>query len=442
MDLCIREPNETFEFDKLSLTQPNGMTSGTYLTKIQYKREPLYIQTPKTKTKQGIVVSSKKGSIDLILTNDNSDFIEWIGSLEERIIALLYEKRNLWFNTELELSDIEASFASPLRAYKGGKQYLVRAGLEYNKTRDLTIGPFMCKVFDEKQYMVPVEYVRPEHNIISVLEVHGVKFTSKSFQLELILRQSLVIPDIPLFTTCMIKSSSSSSSSSSSLTNEGVQMTTPITDNNSIGTDLPINTELVGENHGVESNDSQPKPNNFSLGVALLDNLEMDEGCSYSDEQEKTEEVLNGGSDSITSNETPSNYSNEAPSVNDMTNEKNEELSIVELSLDDIRIDDDENDLSAMSNTGTIKHLHSDSDNVGKSNSGSAPIPGMPSTGPSIAPSTIKLKKPNAVYYELYKQAKERAREAKKYAIQAYLEAQNIKANYMLNDLDESDEDS
>jgi len=123
--------------------------------------------------------------------------------------------------------------------------------------------------------------------------------------------------------------------------------------------------------------------------------------------------------------------------------------------LDDIRIDDDENDLSAMSDTGNLLHNGnvsgsvsvsgsiSVSDNVGKSDSGSVTKPGgLLAAGPNVAPSTIKLKKPNAVYYELYKQAKERAREAKKYAIQAYLEAQNIKANYMLNDLDESDEDS
>jgi hypothetical protein len=52
----------------------------------------------------------------------------------------------------------------------------------------------------------------------------------------------------------------------------------------------------------------------------------------------------------------------------------------------------------------------------------------------------LKLKRPNEVYYELYKIAKEKAKEAKKKAIQAYLEAQNIKATYMLDDLEEDDD--
>jgi len=52
---------------------------------------------------------------------------------------------------------------------------------------------------------------------------------------------------------------------------------------------------------------------------------------------------------------------------------------------------------------------------------------------------TFKLKKPNQVYYEIYKKAREKAKEAKKNAILAYLEMKNIKKTYMLDDIDESD---
>jgi hypothetical protein len=54
---------------------------------------------------------------------------------------------------------------------------------------------------------------------------------------------------------------------------------------------------------------------------------------------------------------------------------------------------------------------------------------------------SIELKKPNEVYYEIYKIAREKAKRAKKAAIESYLEAKNIKIKYMLDDLDESDED-
>ena len=54
---------------------------------------------------------------------------------------------------------------------------------------------------------------------------------------------------------------------------------------------------------------------------------------------------------------------------------------------------------------------------------------------------TIQLKKPNQVYFELYKEARNKAKVAKKNAILAYLEAKNIKKTYMLENMDESDSD-
>ena len=54
---------------------------------------------------------------------------------------------------------------------------------------------------------------------------------------------------------------------------------------------------------------------------------------------------------------------------------------------------------------------------------------------------TIVLKKPNQVYYEIYNEARKKAKECKKNAILAYLEAKNIKKTYMLEDLDNSDSD-
>ena len=54
----------------------------------------------------------------------------------------------------------------------------------------------------------------------------------------------------------------------------------------------------------------------------------------------------------------------------------------------------------------------------------------------------MKLKKPTEVYYNMYRIAKQKARELKKNAIAAYLEAKQIKSAHMLEDSsDESDED-
>ena len=53
----------------------------------------------------------------------------------------------------------------------------------------------------------------------------------------------------------------------------------------------------------------------------------------------------------------------------------------------------------------------------------------------------IKLKKPNEVYYTIYKKARANAKVIKHQAIRAKLEANEIKNKYMLDNIDESSSD-
>jgi hypothetical protein len=57
-----------------------------------------------------------------------------------------------------------------------------------------------------------------------------------------------------------------------------------------------------------------------------------------------------------------------------------------------------------------------------------------------VANESIILKNPNDVYYELYKKAREKAKQCRIAAIEAYLEAKQIKTKYMLFDEDDSDD--
>ena len=54
----------------------------------------------------------------------------------------------------------------------------------------------------------------------------------------------------------------------------------------------------------------------------------------------------------------------------------------------------------------------------------------------------ITLKKPNDVYLEIYKNARERAKKLRQSAVEAYLEAKNIKNKYLLDDILSEDENS
>ena len=53
---------------------------------------------------------------------------------------------------------------------------------------------------------------------------------------------------------------------------------------------------------------------------------------------------------------------------------------------------------------------------------------------------TFKLKERDDVYYEMYREARQKAKVAKDLALSAYLEAKEIKNKYMLDDISDSDE--
>ena len=403
----VFHPNDTFQFEELHLTHPTSIPGGSYMTRYSYynNKQPLYIQTTKTRSKQGIVISGKKAYIDLLITasDTDSEFTEWIANLEKRSVDLLYEKRHLWFTQELDRTDIENSFTSPIRAYKTGN-FLVRVNLEPN--RNFThIQPFSCKVFDEHKKPVSVEYIKDEHTIISIIEFQGIKFTSRNFQMELLLRQALVIPDIPLFETCII----SEQNSSSGINANGIP-------SSSVPTQLQLPTlakERDATSHSHPDPDPDPDPPHQYNPENQPDN---DNQVCLKEDPEVATKYLGCNPDTET----------QQPII--------KHFGVTEIDIDFDHIPDtiDTNEAN-FSSTTAIPTTSENGNETSRSSSTKQPA--------MIA--SIKLKKHKDVLYEMYKVAKKKAQEAKKVAIRTYLEAKEIKAAYLLDDSDlsESDDD-
>lgn len=59
-----------------------------------------------------------------------------------------------------------------------------------------------------------------------------------------------------------------------------------------------------------------------------------------------------------------------------------------------------------------------------------------------VADEPLKLKRPNEVYREIYKAAIAKAKRLRQVALDAYLDAKKIKARFMLDEIEDSDDDS
>ena len=56
--------------DNITLSMPSSVQGGSYFTKIHYAKRPLYMQTPKCISKQGISTIGKKMYIELVISNE------------------------------------------------------------------------------------------------------------------------------------------------------------------------------------------------------------------------------------------------------------------------------------------------------------------------------------------------------------------------------------
>jgi hypothetical protein len=158
-----------------------------------------------------MVINGRKAYYDIVVdpnadstqsAAENAAFLEWVECLEDNIIRSLHHHGKVWFRDPLSEDDIRTLFTSPLKPFKGGKQFSIRINVLPGKVRTTQ---FNCTVFDEKENSVQVDYVTATHNIISIVEVLGVRFTSNSFQLELASKQIAIIVPKPVFQTCIIK---------------------------------------------------------------------------------------------------------------------------------------------------------------------------------------------------------------------------------------------
>jgi len=197
----IYDPTSTFNFNKLTLNKPL-LISGNYFIKYSIDGNPLYIQPPKSSIKQMILhKSSKKSYCDLLFSQENEEFIKWMETLEVYSQEIIFKNRTEWFETELEMVDIENSFTSPLKSYKSGTYYVCRT----NMTQRL--GKITVKIYDESETDIPIEDISGNKTVITILELQGIKCSAKNFLIEIELKQMMVLNPVDLFEKCILKTS-------------------------------------------------------------------------------------------------------------------------------------------------------------------------------------------------------------------------------------------
>jgi hypothetical protein len=203
MSMTIYQTNDSFDFSKLQLSHPVMSSSGTFFSKLTISPtdDPLFIYTPKSTTKQGIVNTNNKIYTDISLTTVNSNIIQWISSLEEKLQQLIYEKRDVWFATEnIELDDIQNAFIPMLKIYKN-TNYLLRCYIQQSR-QQLKGDPLL--IYNENEQPCSISDINENTSMITILEIQGIKFSQKCFHVPIMMKQIMIF-EKTVFTNCLIK---------------------------------------------------------------------------------------------------------------------------------------------------------------------------------------------------------------------------------------------
>ena len=369
----IKTPSDDFNFSDLVLTSPITMNSGTHFIKYKLNDNQFYLQPPKSLLKQNITKGQRRMFCDLLFTNENDEFLRWIENLEEYSKKYIYDNRNNWFESELTEDDIEISFTPILKSYKGGKFYMLRTLIP------TYLGTINLKIYDENENNIEIDQIKENDNVMTALEFKGIKCSPRSFQVEIELKQLLLLNKENIFDQCILNKPSL------------------------------VKKKIDSPEENVEN----VLEENIKIEVETKDDLEETKEESYPIEQSNLEKEVQ---EELLSNEEVKE---------DIVQKAEEEEE--EKSEEDI-VDVEEKEEEGEKSKEDLENLNFDEPEEIE-----LPLEEV------LEGEVVSIKKPNTIYYEMYKEALKKAKMAKDLALTSYLEAKRIKNQYMLEDLEDSD---
>jgi hypothetical protein len=426
--------------NNITLHSPTPIQGGSYLAKTTLNGNPILFQMPQCTTKRGIATSGKRYYCDLLFNYDHNKVIEFIENLETVVRDKILDKNELWFQDPPSLEDIEYNWNDSIKQTKQNFYLRTYVGSVKNVNNSVS-------VYDSNQNKISIDLVKPNSNIITIVEITGLKFSSSSFHINYCLRQIMLLEEKkPLFNKCLINFSKPSTSqkmvdkdldnddnlsdknSSSELTEPKLTIETEksnsLEETSNLVTDESENTNILNSETEKTDNVEETEKTDNVVETEKTDNVEETEKTDNVEETEKTDNV-----------EETDNVDNDLEILSPETNKNSDMIDSHEQYPDSESEQEITNDRQHLEKT-----VKNENNPIIENNTlDTLDIKEVDLQIPE-EDEMFQLKKPDTVYLDIYRQALEKAKDAKIKAIQAYLELKEIKNKYMIEEIDEDDE--
>ena len=156
-----------------------------YYTGIDYKNEPLYLQTPKLiLTKSGLqTIESKNNNLELKPVNNDFSFYDTLLNLDELNVKRTFENNKKWFDKDIPLEVIDNMYKRNNKPVKKDSkpQFSFKVPLIKEKVQ--------CQVFDQKKNTLDLKTIKEGTECICILHIKGLKFLKQHYYLDLYISQ-------------------------------------------------------------------------------------------------------------------------------------------------------------------------------------------------------------------------------------------------------------
>lgn len=387
-----------FDFSKMEMTKPSPMVGGNHFIRFLVNDgQHIYVQPPTCVSKQGIVKVGKRYYSDLMFTNEHEHFIRWLENLETYCHSYIYNNREKWFDNDMEMHDIENYFTSPIKLYKSGTYYAVRSNIQ------TILDKPKLKIYNEDGIEIDSNKINNNTQLMTILEIQGIRCSPRSFQIDIEIKQIMALKPNNMFENCLFKPVTVNDN-----TRDKPNIET--SDNNE-----PVTVSVENTNILVNSVSDDHQILEDTTNNDITEQIEKDDDClaiSINTESHVTENIIMGTDVCVADTEDIIIETDKTNASSIVSNE-DDTLTTSEKNIENI--------INEPAETNEMQEVVFNLEELPENEQ-------------------ITLKRRNEVYYEMYREARQKAKAARNLALSSYLEAKNIKNKYMLDDIEDSDE--
>ena len=372
----IKPGHNTFDFKRLHLANPEPLQNGSYFTKIT-------VDDKQPLFLQLPKCNTKQGILDV----KGAKFCDLMyeRSIQELLMTWLEQLEYACqdkLNEKKELWFQTELSRDDIESMMSPIMRLYQSGkyvlIRTSLLTQKTQGLDKSIAYNEQEVNIDIDKILATDYIVPLLVVNGIRFSARSFEIDIKLSQMMIF-DRPMETTCLIKLAGGPNVNSNVVGASTAVASTPIA--NVVGASTPI------------ANASTPIANVVGASTAVAStaaNVVAASTAANANVVGANANVVGANANVVGANVVGANAI-QSPCIIETTPKNTNALEEVFLDFNDIT-------------------------------------------------DTVNIKKPNEVYYEIYRTARTKAKQLRKIAMEAYLEAKEIKTKFMLNDIADSEE--